>query len=262
MSDKGGDNKSEIKDFESNTSAVEEAARARVEQAENDSIDRAFSEREAMKNAAAERENNYRAPSKFRLAILTIFGTLLGACFIFLVVLLAIKVGASDIFKEAPRKEEDASNEIFLLSYQETSLLYNAGDREDREDGSYLLEDYGLTDNATYLVITRMSQLENLQASFNKISGQESDFVNLLGIDNSFFDSGSIIAVSSENRYIGSLQTTKMSRNESYGLELKMKRTLIDESSFETKPQMMGYLNLIKVDNVQPRELTVFMDNN
>ena len=254
MSGKGGESE-ELKDFEANSSAADEEARARVELAESGLIDQAIAERNG-----AHVEHVYKAPSKARLAIMTIFGSLLGACFIFLVVLLAMRVGSSNFFKDTQKNKENVgTNEVFLLSYNYASKLYGLGDKTPKTEGSYLLEDYGIKDNSDYTVITRMTQLQKLQASFVKISGEEANFAEELGINDDFFDSGSVIAVAIEDPYIASLQPTKVSRDESYGLEIRLYRTNLEA---EVTPPLAGYLNLIKVENVQPREITLFIENN
>lgn len=262
MTNEGGDelDKSSLEaDFENNSSVVEDELRTRVESAENASIDLAIKERDA---GAELRTHTMREPSKARIIILTIFGTLLGACFIFAVVFAAVRLGASDFFKEKPQEARTGGTDIMLLSYKEESLLYTLGDKEPKESGSYLFADYGLSDDAEYLVITRLTQLNNLQASYNKLSGSEMNFEMMLGVDENFFDSGSVIAVAVEGRYIGSLQTTKLSRDEQFGLNINMLQTNLDNVDFVTKPQLAGYLNLIKVENVQPKQLTVFIENN
>ena len=67
MSDKGGEGDIELKDFEASMSAADEEARARVERAENGLIDEAIAERDG-----AHIERVYNAPSKSRLAVMTI----------------------------------------------------------------------------------------------------------------------------------------------------------------------------------------------
>ncbi len=257
MSDKGGEGDIELKDFEASMSAADEEACARVERAENGLINEAIAERDG-----AHIERVYNAPSKSRLAVMTIFGSLLGACFIFIVVLFAMRVGSWDFFKEPQEQgnSSPATNEVYLLTFNHISKLYGLNDRTPKDEGSYLLEDYGLKESSDYTVITRMAQLEKLQTSFTKLSGEEVNFAEELQIDNTFFDSGSVIAVAVEDPYIASLQPMKLSRDESYGLEINLYRTNLDSSNYEETPQLVGYLNLIKVENVQPREITLFID--
>lgn len=246
-------------DFDSSSSAVEDELRARVESAENASINLAI---EGGDIGAERRNRAFVSNSKVRIIFLTFFGVILGACFIFAVVFAAVRLGASEFFRENPEQAKSDGEELLLLSYKEESLLYSLGDKEEKESGSYLFEDYGLSGDSEQLVITRLSQLNSLQESYNKFADGAVDFATLLGVNEEFFDSGSVIAVAVEGKYIGSLQTIKLSRDENYGLSINMLRTNLTDEHFATTPQLAGYLNLIKVENVQPKQLTVFIENN
>lgn len=246
-------------DFDNSSSAVEDELRARVESAENASINLAIE----GGDASAERRNKaFVSNSKVRIIFLTFFGVILGACFIFAVVFAAVRLGASEFFRENPEQAKSDGEELLLLSYKEESLLYSLGDKEEKDSGSYLFEDYGLSGDSGQLVITRLSQLNSLQESYNKFADGPVDLAMLLGVNEEFFDSGSVIAVAVEGKYIGSLQTIKLSRDENYGLSINMLRTNLTDEQFATAPQLAGYLNLIKVENVQPKQLTVFIENN
>ena len=246
-------------DFDNSSSAVEDELRARVESAENASINLAIE----GGDAGVERRNKaFVSNSKVRIIFLTFFGVILGACFIFAVVFAAVRLGASEFFRENPEQAKSDGEEVLLLSYKEESLLYSLGDKEEKDSGSYLLEDYGLSGDSIQLEITRLSQLNSLQESYNKFADEAVDFAMLLGVNEEFFDSGSVIAVAVEGKYIGSLQTIKLSRDENYGLSINMLRTNLTDEHFTTTPQLAGYLNLIKVENVQPKQLTVFIENN
>lgn len=246
-------------DFDNSSSAVEDELRARVESAENASINLAI---EGGDIGAEGRNKAFVSNSKVRIIFLTFFGVILGACFIFAVVFAAVRLGASEFFRESPEQAKSDGEELLLLSYKEESLLYSLGDKEEKDSGSYLFEDYGLSGDSGQLVITRLSQLNSLQESYNKFADGAVDFAMLLGVNEEFFDSGSVIAVAVEGRYIGSLQTIKLSRDENYGLSINMLRTNLTDEYFASTPQLAGYLNLIKVENVQPKQLTVFIDNN
>ncbi len=246
-------------DFDNSSSAVEDELRARVESAENASINLAI---EGGDIGAEGRNRAFVSNSKVRIIFLTFFGVILGACFIFAVVFAAVRLGASEFFRENPEQAKSDGEELLLLSYKEESLLYSLGDKEEKDSGSYLFEDYGLSGDSEQLVITRLSQLNSLQESYNKFADEAVDFAMLLGVNEEFFDSGSVIAVAVEGRYIGSLQTIKLSRDENYGLSINMLRTNLTDEYFASTPQLAGYLNLIKVENVQPKQLTVFIDNN
>lgn len=246
-------------DFDNSSSAVEDELRARVESAENASINLVI---EGGDIGAEGRSKAFVSNSKVRIIFLTFFGIILGACFIFAVVFAAVRLGASEFFRENPEQAKSDGEELLLLSYKEESLLYSLGDKEEKDSGSYLLEDYGLSGDSGQLVITRLSQLNSLQESYNKFADEAVDFAMLLGVNEEFFDSGSVIAVAVEGKYIGSLQTIKLSRDENYGLSINMLRTNLTDEHFTTTPQLAGYLNLIKVENVQPKQLTVFIENN
>lgn len=259
MSDKGGESESEIKDFESNMSAAELEARARVESAESASIDKALAEEESdMK----EKEHRYYNASKVRLAVMTIFGTLLGACFIFFVVLFAMRLGTSEFFKEdAKKKDQQSYAENYTLNYKEFSMLYGLNDRALVPGKSVLFQEYGDGGDSGFTVITRTAQLNRLQSIYQAVSGAETSLSDLLELDEDFFKSGSIIAISVEDTYIGSLQTIDLARDEEYNITIKLKRTDIEKNENEEAPRGAGYLNLIKIDNVQPREVTIYIDN-
>jgi len=257
MSDEGGESEKELKDFDCGTSAVDESLRARVERAESDSINRMIALGENEKS-----EKRFRSLSRVRIATMTIFGTLFGVCFIFVVVLFAMRVGGLDFFNEAPKEKESSHQEYYSLSFQEKSLLYGLSGKEAKEEGTHLLESFGEGEADGYVLISRKAALERLQTSFNKLSGTEQNFAELLSIDEGFFDSGVVIAVVVEDPYVASLQTIEMSRDDKYSLSLELKRTNLSREGYEYEPALAGYLNLIKVDNVRPREITIYIDNN
>lgn len=260
MSEKGGvsdndqikDKKKElesIEDFDTETSSVEKEMRERIEKAENDQIEESKSESDTQK----EHCDVHNSTTKIVLA--SVFTTLFGIIFILALVAVGIGIGQSSFWSTNKKSDEPNQEviEVISVDYKLSSYLYDLGEKDRSTDSrGYLMAEYGSADK--YAVIKTMAQLERLESLYEAHSGTEASFADDLGLNASFFSSGSVIALSTENKTLGNLKLSGVSRDENYNINATLSSTYCDDDDAR---KLVGGLVLIKIDNIQPQK--VFM---
>ncbi len=259
MPKKGGKSEDELVDFDSVPNPAEADMKKRIEQAEDAGIDKASAERkerEAKKiveKPSAEEICDDCASSKGKIIATTVVMVVFGAALLLTLVWVGVNIGTSNLFNPEVEETEQIS-EIIDVDYSSLSLSYNLGEKEpSKGNAGYLLQEYGVSEK--YAVIKSMSQLERLQNLYSSHSDNDVNFAGSMNIDSSFFDSGSVIAVTDEAFYSNIRGLSGVYRDENYNLSVTLSRM-----SFMTGvaiTNLHGDLVLIKVENIQPKKVQV-----
>ena len=260
MPKKGGKSEDELADFDSVPNPAEADMKKRIEQAEDAGIDKASAERaeREAKNGeeklSAEEVSADCASSKGKIIGTTFVMFVFGVALLLTLVWVGINIGSSKLFY--PTEETTQISEIIDVDYKAGVLSYGLGDKEpSKNDAGYLLQSYGVTEN--YAVIKSMSQLERLQKLYQAQYFADIDFASYIGVDSSFFTSGSVIAITKESKDLSRLTVSSVFRDEKYNLSATLKQDYLANEGSELK----GNLVLIKVENIQPKKVNVnFMD--
>ncbi|MBR6811371.1 hypothetical protein IKM56_02965 [Candidatus Saccharibacteria bacterium] len=239
----------QIEDFDSETSSVEKEMRERIEKAENDQIE------ESSKKDEESKEHFVQQNSTTKIVLMSVFTTLFGIVFILALVAVGIGIGQSSFW--AANKKNEVPNEqvveVISVDYGLKSYTYSLGDKErSTEERGYLMSEYGSNDN--YAIIKTMAQLERLESIYQAHGASETDFASDLGVDASFFSSGSVVALSIENQQLNNIKLSGVSRDEKYNINATLSSTYCDKNDLR---QLQGGLVLIKIDNIQPQKVSL-----
>ena len=221
----------QIEDFDSETSSVEKEMRERIE--------KAF----------------VQQSSTTKIVLMSVFTTLFGIVFILALVAVGIGIGQSSFW--AANKKNEVPNEqvveVISVDYGLKSYTYSLGDKErSTEERGYLMAEYGSNDN--YAIIKTMAQLERLESIYQAHGASETDFASDLGVNASFFSSGSVVALSVENQQLNNIKLSGVSRDEKYNINATLSSTYCDKNDLK---QLQGGLVLIKIDNIQPQKISL-----
>lgn len=261
MPKKGGKSEDELADFDSMPNPAEADMKKRIEQAEDAGIDKASAERKErevkkeVEKLSAEEICEDCASSKGKIFATTTVMVVFGAALLLTLIWVGINIGTSKLFVPEVEETEQIS-EVIDVDYDSVMLSYNMGQKEQEKskgNTGYLMQEYGVSEN--YAIIKSMSQLERLQNLYRGHSDNNISFAGSLGIDSSFFDSGSVIAVTDEAYYSNIRAVSGVYRDEKYDLSVTLSRM-----SFMTGvaiTDLHGDLVLIKVENIQPKKVQV-----
>ncbi|MDO4730043.1 MAG: hypothetical protein Q4A96_02495 [Candidatus Saccharibacteria bacterium] len=239
----------QIEDFDSETSSVEKEMRERIEKAENDQIE------ESSKKDEESKEHFVQQNSTTKIVLMSVFTTLFGIVFILALVAVGIGIGQSSFW--AANKKNEVPNEqvveVISVDYGLKSYTYSLGDKErSTEERGYLMSEYGSNDN--YAIIKTMAQLERLESIYQAHGANNADFAADLGVNASFFSSGSVIALATEKEQLGNIKVSGVSRDENYNINATLSSTYCDKRD---QRQLRGGLVLIKIDNIQPQKVSL-----
>lgn len=259
MPKKGGKSEDELADFDSVPNPAEADMKKRIEQAEDAGIDKASAERkECEAKKLAEKTELEPTSENYSSSVLKIFGTtvvmvVFGAALLLTMILIGVNIGTSNLFRPETETTERIS-EIIDVDYNAIMLSYDMGEKEQsKEKTGYLLKEYGVSEN--YAIIKSISQLERLQKIYDEHSSSTVNLAGSMDIDSSFFDSGSVIAITDEALYSNIRSVSSVFRDENYNLSVTLSKM-----SFMTDvaiTNLHGDLVLIKVENIQPKKVQV-----
>lgn len=259
MPKKGGKSEDELADFDSTPNPAEADMKKRIEQAEDAGIDKASAERKEREakneteKPSAEEISEDCASSKGKIIATTAVMVVFGAALLLTLVWVGINIGSSKLFNPEVEETEQIS-EIIDVDYESLKISYNLGEKDPSKNKSgYLLQEYGAQEN--YAIIKSMAQLERLQNIYNAHSDNDINLAGSMNLDSSFFNSGSIIAITEEASYSDINSVSSVYRDEKYNLSVTLQRM-----SFMTGvaiTDLHGDLVLIKVENIQPKKVQV-----
>ena len=259
MPKKGGKSEDELADFDSVPNPAEADMKKRIEQAEDAGIDKASVERkERETKKVAEKPETELTCENYSSSMLKIFGTtavmvFFGAALLLTLIWIGVKMGTSKLFVPETKETEQIS-EIIDVDYDAIILSYDMGEREqNKEKTGNLLREYGVSEN--YVVIKSMTQLERLQKIHDENSPSTVNFAGAMNIDSSFFDSGSVIAITDEANYSNIRSVSSVFHDENYNLSVTLSKMSFTTDAMITN--LCGDLVLIKVENIQPKKVQV-----
>lgn len=260
MPKKGGKSEDELADFDSVPNPVEADMKKRIEEAEDEGIDKASEERKAREaKPESEKVSEEEICEDCDSSKKKIFGTtvvmfVFGAALLLTLVWVGINIGSSKLFNPVEERDEEQISEIIDIDYDSVVLSYGLGDKEPSQSkAGYLLQSYGATEN--YAVIKSTAQLERLQSLYRAQYAYDADFAELLNVDSSFFTSGSVIAITKESKDSMNVSISSVFRDEKYNLSATLKTDRI--ATEEAQDGLKGYLALIRVENIQPKKVNV-----
>lgn len=200
-----------------------------------------------------------------KIAVTAIFSILLGFAFILALILFGMSAQRDYANMQEKSAAKNKSSEevvsIIGLEYSSASFGYvalndvaapNGDSTQAAHYKSSLLNASGLGDKS-YAIIDNNDKLENLISNLRDFSGDETlSYV----VDEKFMSSGTIIAISSESNDLSSLTAKSVVRDQDYNIQVNVEAKK-DAELAQGGDTKRGILTLVKIHNVQPKEISV-----
>ena len=202
----------------------------------------------------SEKGGNTQNNVDIKLIIGTFIAVLAGAVFILGLVYLGIQLSTRDFTKRITDASQQGGEKIVELksvAYETQYGFYNIPD--DADYGNYLIQQYDSESGFhRYVKIESMTQLRDFMLQYNKLKQSPNDIIATLNIDESFFGSGSVIAVVFEDQGLTSASIDSVTRDENYDITISAHSAAPLDT---TTPS--GIVAFIKVANIQPNNITL-----
>jgi len=192
-----------------------------------------------------EENNSYNT----KIAVTAIMSVLFGVVFILALILFGMRV-QNNI--DAQKEEKKRSEEIVTINsvdFDTDSFGYQAPADGDGTM-NYLVNIIKADTNKNYLVINSNSMLEDV---LNALRGASGDNGISYSVDESFFNSGSIILVTGEAARLSDFSVKTVTRDAQYNLQIDATAEY-DDSDLDT---IDGRAVFVKIRNIQPKNVEV-----
>lgn len=186
-----------------------------------------------------------------KIAVTAIMTILFGFVFILALILFGMRVQNNIDAKKEEKKRSEEIVTINSVDFTTSSFAYKAPDSA-IESKNYLINKIKNGAEQDYLVINSNSMLEDVM---NAIRGTSGDNTISYSVDENFFNSGSVIAVTREASKLGSFEVKTVTRDADYNLQIDATEKIDGENPAEG--YINGYVVFVKISNIQPKNIEV-----
>ena len=198
-------------------------------------------------------EEDYKVKANnTRIAVTAVMTVLFGIVFILALILFGMNVQEKVNERKEQRKKETEVVTINSVDFETTSFSYSAPmtDESGEKNTNYLIKSIYPDSNADYLVINSKTMLEDVLNAVRRNSNIDNISYD---IDSSFFESGSVIAVTREAASLSEFKVNTVTRDADYNLQING----VEKYDQTTTGKLSGYIVFIKISNIQPKGIEI-----
>jgi len=199
-----------------------------------------------------------------KIVITVIIGIILGTLAVAVMALFGFRL-SKNIGEEGPptnqparQNLEESVAEYVEIEYDAVVSRYGVTDNDNLATcRNSLMCSYGV-DDAEYTIIRSLADLEDFAESVNRtLKSDETAAPFAYTVNDEFFNSGVIIAISKENAGLSSVSIEKIYRNQDYNLDI-----YANYEEDEASMQPSGRFALVEIQNIQPKTVKLFWNQN
>ena len=194
-------------------------------------------------------EENDIKQNNIRIAVTAVFSVLFGAAFILALIHFGMRVQNNINAKAEEKKKAEEVITINSVDFQTTNFSYNIPKSDsDEQTKNYLVSLINKDLDQNYVVVNSNSVFEDVMNAIRAASGNESISYS---VNDGFFNSGAIIAVTREANCLESFDVKTVTRDADYNLQIDANYKQCEGGD------KTGYVSLVKISNIQPKSVEI-----